>query len=164
MEVDTGEPQHNVSTHWSRVMHICVSKLTIISSDDGLSPARRQAIIWINAGILLNVPLGTNFSEISIEIYKFSLKKMHLKMGTGGHFFSGLNALNYRNNITETGRLSGWLSWLSLETLKLDFKVSNDEQDSRPDDLSVSVKFGNIQSSSMMTILPPWICTITVMS
>ena len=30
-----------------QVMHIWVSKLTIISSD-GLSPGRRQAIIWAN--------------------------------------------------------------------------------------------------------------------
>ena len=51
-------------THWGRVTHICVSKLTIIGSDNGLSPGRRQAIIWTNAGILLIGPLGTNFSEI----------------------------------------------------------------------------------------------------
>ena len=63
--------------------HICVSRLTIIGSDNGLSPGRRQAIIWTNAGILLIGPLGTNFSEILIEIYTFSLKKMHLKMLSG---------------------------------------------------------------------------------
>ena len=33
---------------------------------------RRQAIIWTNAGILLIGPLGTNFSEILIEIHIFS--------------------------------------------------------------------------------------------
>ena len=55
-------------THWCRVTHICVGKLTINGSDNGLSPGRRQAIIWTNAGILLNRPLGTNFSEILIEI------------------------------------------------------------------------------------------------
>ena len=32
-------------THWGRVTHICVSKLTIIGPDNGLSPGRRQAII-----------------------------------------------------------------------------------------------------------------------
>ena len=32
-------------THWGQVIHIRVSKLTIIGSDDGLSPDRRQAII-----------------------------------------------------------------------------------------------------------------------
>ena len=30
---------------------ICVSNRTIIVSDNGLSPGRRQAIIWTNAGI-----------------------------------------------------------------------------------------------------------------
>ena len=55
-------------THWGRVTYICVSKLTIIGSDYGLSPDRRQAIIWTNAGLLLIGPLGTNFSEISIKI------------------------------------------------------------------------------------------------
>ena len=69
-----------ILTHWGRVMHICVDKLTIIGSDNGLSPSRRQAIIWANAGILLMEPLGTNFSENLIEIHTFSFKKMHLKM------------------------------------------------------------------------------------
>ena len=35
------------------------------------SPKRHQAIIWTNAGILLIGPLGTNFSEILIEIQTF---------------------------------------------------------------------------------------------
>ena len=47
--------------------HICLDKLTIIVSDNGLSPGRRQAIIWTNAGILLIGPSGINFSEILIE-------------------------------------------------------------------------------------------------
>ena len=46
--------------------HICVGKLTIIGSDNGLLPDRRQAIIWNNAGILSIGPLGTNLSEILI--------------------------------------------------------------------------------------------------
>ena len=29
-------------THWGRVTHMCVNKLTIIGSDNGLSPGRRQ--------------------------------------------------------------------------------------------------------------------------
>ena len=67
-------------TNWGRVTHICVSKLTIIDSDNGLSSDRRQAIIWTNAGILLIRTSGTNFSEISSEIHTFSFKKMHSKM------------------------------------------------------------------------------------
>ena len=63
--------------------HICVSKLTIIGSDNGLTLGRRQAIIWTNAGILLIGPLGINFSETSIEIHTFSFKKIHLKLSSG---------------------------------------------------------------------------------
>ena len=83
-------------THWGRVTHICVGKLSIIGSDNGLSPSRCQAIIWTNVGILLIGTLGTNFSDISIEIYTFSLKKMHLKMSSGKWrpCCLGLNALS----------------------------------------------------------------------
>ena len=82
-------------THWGRVTHICVIKLTIIGSDNGLSPGRRQAIIWTNAGILLIGPLGTNLSEIWIWIQTFSFKKMHLKMSFAKWrpFCLGLNVL-----------------------------------------------------------------------
>ena len=52
----------------------------MIDSANGLSPDRNQAIIWTNAGILLIGPMGTNFSEILIEIDAFSFKKMHLKI------------------------------------------------------------------------------------
>ena len=51
-------------THWGRVMHIYVSKLSIIGSDNGLLPGRCQAVTWSNADLLLIGPLGTNFSEI----------------------------------------------------------------------------------------------------
>ena len=62
--------------------HICVSKSTIIGSDNGLSPGRRQAIISTNAGILLIRPLGTNFNEMLIGILTFSFMKMHLKLSS----------------------------------------------------------------------------------
>ena len=87
---------HDELTHWGRVTHICVSNLTIIGSDNGLSPDRRQAIIWTKAGILLIGPLGTNFSEILIEILTFSFKKMRLKVSSAKRwpFCPGLNVLN----------------------------------------------------------------------
>ena len=66
-------------THWGRVTHICVSKLNIIGSDNGLSPRRRQAIIWTNARILFMRTLGTNFSEILFRNQKFSFKKNALQ-------------------------------------------------------------------------------------
>ena len=59
--------------------HICISKQTIIGSDNGLLPGRRQAFIWTNEGISLIGPLGTKFNEILIRIQTFSLKKLHLK-------------------------------------------------------------------------------------
>ena len=69
-------------TRWGQMIHICASKLTIIGSDNGLSPDRRQAIIWNNAGILLIWLSGTNL-KISIKIQTFSFEKMHLKMSSG---------------------------------------------------------------------------------
>ena len=44
-------------THCGRVTHMFVSNLTIIGSDNGLSPA---GILWIG-------PIGTNFSDNSIK-------------------------------------------------------------------------------------------------
>ena len=69
-------------SHWGWVMLTCICKLTSIGSDNGLSPGWRQAIIWTNAAILLIEPLGTNFSEILIEMQTFSLKKIRLKMSS----------------------------------------------------------------------------------
>ena len=80
----------------SQVMHICSSNLTIISSDNGLVPTRRQAIIWTNAGISLIGPLGTNFSDMLTKIYTFSFKKMHLKIAPAKWQPFGLNVLTYR--------------------------------------------------------------------
>ena len=84
-------------THWGRVTHICVSKLTIIVSDNGLAPGRRQAIIQTNAGIVLIGPWGTNFSEILSEFHTFSFKKIHLKLSSVKlrPFDFGLNVLSY---------------------------------------------------------------------
>ena len=55
---------------------------TNIASDNGLSPVRRQAIVWTNAAILSIRPWGTYFSEILSKIQKFSFKEMHLKMSS----------------------------------------------------------------------------------
>ena len=101
----TRESTHTL-THWGRVMHICASNLTIISSDNGLSPGRRQAIIWTNAGKLLFGPPGTNFIEILIDINTFSFKKMHLKMSSGKcrPFCIGLNVLTH----------PGWCTYASV--------------------------------------------------
>ena len=70
-------------------------KLTIIGSDKGLPPERRQSIIWTNAWILLIGLLGTHFNENLIEILTFSFTKMRLKVSSEKWrpFCLGLNVL-----------------------------------------------------------------------
>ena len=58
-------------THWAQVTHICVNKLTISGLDNDFSLGRQSHY----AGTFFL----TNFSEILIEIYIFSFRKMHLK-------------------------------------------------------------------------------------
>ena len=98
-------------THWGRVRHICISKITIIGSDNGLSPGRHQAIIWTNDGILFIGPLGTNFTEMLIKMYTFSLKKKHLKILSAKwqHFVSASMFWNTMTTeaITDAWKLSG---------------------------------------------------------
>ena len=94
--------------HWgSRGTHICVSKLTIIVSDNGLAPTRRQAIIWTNAGILLIRTFRTHLSEIISEIHRFLFKKTRFKMsGKWRPSCLGLNVLTHRNRLFGTMPLS----------------------------------------------------------
>ena len=75
----------HVLTHWGWVTHICVGNLTIFGSDNGMSPGRRQAIIWTNAGILLIQRLGTNLKIIHLHWRKCILK---CRLENGGHFVS----------------------------------------------------------------------------
>ena len=103
-------------THWCQVMHICVGNLIIIGSDNGLSPGRRQAIIWTNAGILLIGPLGTNFSEILIGISNIFIQENAFEnvVCELASICLGLNVLTYHNRsmIPDRG------SWLVSTSLK----------------------------------------------
>ena len=82
-------------THIGRVTHIGVSKLSIIGSDNGLSPGRHQAIIWTNAAILFIWPPGTTINEILIEMHILSFKTMNLGESSTKRrpFCLGLNVL-----------------------------------------------------------------------
>ena len=53
-----------------------------ICSGNGLSPVRRQAITWTDAELLPFAPIGTNFSEIWIEILTSWYQKIGLKMSS----------------------------------------------------------------------------------
>ena len=81
-------------SHWGRVTHICVNKLTIIGLNNGLSPGRHQAIIWTNAGALLIGPIGTDYNENFINsnfIHFHSRNSILVCLTNGVHFFLGLN-------------------------------------------------------------------------
>ena len=83
-----------VLTHWSPVTLIYVSQLAISGKDNWMSPRRRQAIFWTNAGISLNRTKGSNFSEISSEIQTFLFKRMQVKISSAiWWYFFGLNVL-----------------------------------------------------------------------
>ena len=76
----------------------------IISSGNGLSPIRRQAITWTNAGLLSSGRLGINLSEI-----KWKFKKMHLKMSSA----KTAAILSRRDELTEP-MLTYWTSMNKL--------------------------------------------------
>ena len=77
--------------------HIYVSELTTMGSDYGLSPGKRQVIIWTNAGVLVIGHLVRNFSEMVIRIHTFLFKKILLKMSSGKRppSYLGFNVLSF---------------------------------------------------------------------
>ena len=102
-------------THWGRMIHICVSNLTIIGSDNDLLPSQHQAIIWTNDGISLIGNFGTNSSEILIEILTFSFKKMRLKVSTAkwwpcccGHNVLSLSTLSNTIHVSFENSVCYW--------------------------------------------------------
>ena len=110
---------------------ICVIKFTIIGSDNGLSPIRRQAIIWTNAVILLIRTLRTNFSEILIQIHNtFSNKKMHLKISSGKcrPFCLGLNVLKVAPPVLVQLYYSPWASEVTLKEMGKNDVFQNNKQ------------------------------------
>ena len=90
-------------THGGRMTHICDSKLTIISSDNGLSLGRRQAIIWTSDGYIVNWTPRKNLSEILIKSHTFSFKKIQLEMSSGKWrpLCLGLNVLMIKRNFVK---------------------------------------------------------------
>ena len=88
--------------HWGHVTHICVSKINIIGSYNGLRLlGGSQPIIWTSAEILSIRTLWIYFSEILNEICTFSFRKMHSKMPPAKlrHFFFSLNVITQSNSL-----------------------------------------------------------------
>ena len=100
-------------------MHICVGNIVGSGSDNGLSSAQRQAIIWTNAGILSIGPLGTNFSENLIEIHTFSFKKMLLKRSSAKWrpFCLGLDVLTLKQEWPIRVKLCGIIRKQGINSL-----------------------------------------------
>ena len=105
----------NSLTHWGRVTHICVGNLTIIGSDNGLSPERRQAITWTNAGLLLTGPLGKTSVKSYSEFKHFHSGKCTSKcrLRNGVHFVSASIPL-VGNNAHERDGLSNHRQFYGL--------------------------------------------------
>ena len=105
--------------YWDRVTHICASKLTVIGPDNGLSPGRRQAIIWTNAGLLLIWPLGTNLSDILLEVQKYtrgqrygiSTTKWHLREFDQYLLFLVICSIAKRNTVDLIDPLRNQIEW-----------------------------------------------------
>ena len=97
-------------THWGGVMHICVSRLNIIGSDNGLS------LCWHQCWNVVNLVLETNFSEMLTEIHTFSFKKTHVKMvsiSSGPQCVNTLrprwNARHFVGDILECIKIVFWM-------------------------------------------------------
>ena len=95
-------------THWGRVAHICVRKLAIIDSDNGLTPGRCQAIICWN---ILNGALGNKLQwnlhrNLYIFIQENVFENVVLKMTA---ICLGLNVLIIIiHPVSHSGPVLGW--------------------------------------------------------
>ena len=69
----------NGLTHWRWMMPICIGKLIIIGSDNGLSLGKATSHYLNQRWLIVN---WTNFSEIRNEILTFSFKQLHLKLSS----------------------------------------------------------------------------------
>ena len=83
-------------THWGRGTHICVSKLTITGSGNGLSPGRRQAIIWTNDRNCWLDPWEQTSVKSESKFIRFHSGKCIWKcrLENGDPFYLGLNVLS----------------------------------------------------------------------
>ena len=81
--------------------------LAINGADNGLSPARRQAIILTNE---VSLPLGANFSQNVFEIETFYLRKgiWKCRLRNCGHFVSASLCWHQYGN----KRIVGWPAWV----------------------------------------------------
>ena len=75
-------------THWGRVTHTCIGNLTIIGPDNALSPGRRQAITWTNAGLLLTGQQNSMKSQSKFTHFHSRKCIWKCRVGNIGHIVS----------------------------------------------------------------------------
>ena len=80
-----------------------VSEVTIIGSDNCLSPGRRQAIIWNNAENIITCTIRNKLQRTLNRNWYFSFKKIQLKMESGKWrpLCVDLNGLINKDQLTE---------------------------------------------------------------
>ena len=91
------DPGGGYLTHWGQETHICISKISIIGSDNGLLPGPLHYLnqCWDIDNFTPRNKLWYNINRKLIHFYSF--KKMHLKMSSGKWRPSclSLNVLNH---------------------------------------------------------------------
>ena len=75
-------PGHRPNSSRPRFAIYASVNYAIVGSDKGLSPARRQPIIWTINGLLSISLQATYLQEILFGFLQFRLKKMHFKMSS----------------------------------------------------------------------------------
>ena len=122
--------------YWHRwhLVAFCCGLLMIIEAEwriySKLTAIGIWTIIWTNAGIVLIEPFGTNFSQILIEVYTFSARKMHFKTSSGKWrlFCLGLNVLPLiaalLDSLQYAAPLPVNLSWWILENKAYKFEMN----------------------------------------
>ena len=108
----------HILTHWGRVTHICVGDLTIIGSDNGLTPGQHQSTIWTNAGILLIRTLGNLKRNSYTPIKENAFENVVWKMAA---ILSRPQCVNWINSMYEgisivNEVLLGWYQHIEAET------------------------------------------------
>ena len=91
-------------THWSRVMRICFNKHANICSDNGLSPVRRQGIIYTNAAIF---QLGSLYTRLRPSYHQGNDQDPHWSSKSHTDLFPPPIRLNYIV-YNRTASFMGW--------------------------------------------------------
>ena len=119
-------------THWSRVRHMYVGKLTIIGSDNGLLPMRRHAIIWTNAGLL---PIGTLGEQTSAKLTHFIQENVYENVVCErASILTGFQCFEYnimRCLVVDITSMTGGLGNISVRTVHELTKLNWSDNSSR---------------------------------